>query len=142
MAVPLLAFAAYNHGLFRIVGLGAGLAGRSKPWAVAGLVELGMVGVLFVLLTPRGGATAAGLVRYVSSLVGVIVCARAARSVWPQRLPVARSLALGAAGTLLGCLSLTLQPSFGLRLALGALVVVVAGVQLLRLYSERRKLAP
>lgn len=86
--LPLLTFAAVSDALFRVVGLAAGIAERTRPWASAAALELGAAAALVLAATPTFGAAGAGAARLIAALVGLVACWRLTRRVSSTRLPV------------------------------------------------------
>ena len=129
--VPWLALTACMHGLFRLVGMGSGLASRTRPWAVAGAIELAAALVLVWIVTPMAGAVGAGAMRLAAATLGVVTCYRLSLNVWPERLPLARVVAYGFAAAILGFLTVSGWlfeiPNLGVR-ALMAVVVGAFGI--------------
>ncbi len=74
--IPWLTFAAVLRGGVRIVGIAAGIAHQTRPWAIAGLIDLALLAILIAGGVPHFGVLAAGIARFVAAAAGLVACHR------------------------------------------------------------------
>ncbi len=132
--IPWLTFATVLRGGVRVVGIAAGVAHHTRPWAVAGLVDLSLLAILIVGGVPHFGVLAAGIARFVAAAVGLIVCHRlselASKTHIPARLSVGWAIACAALSS--ACIEGPLGP--GKPLAVRGAVLLVLGMLTLGLH--------
>ena len=121
-ALPWLIFGAALRSITRLIGLSAGVVGRSSVWAWAGLTDTVGVLIMALLVAPRFGSTGVAMGRLPAAIASLCVCsalvARTARS----QLPWGRVLFCSMVGTgscaLLSTRSLQEMVSWPLRVVL------------------------
>ena len=74
--IPWLTFAAVLRGGVRIVGIAAGIAHQTRPWAFAGLIDLALLAILIAGGVPHFGVLAAGIARFVAAAAALVACHR------------------------------------------------------------------
>jgi len=136
-ALPWLTFAAASRAVAFVVGLGGGVVGRSRAWALGGGTELGLSVPGLLLVLPWGGLAAAGTVRLVASLAGLLVCYQLVRRLWDVRLRLAPVLATFSVAACLAAVFAT--DAFGVLAPLWVrMIVAAAGLAIGYRYFVRR----
>jgi O-antigen/teichoic acid export membrane protein len=132
-ALPALAFTATAEMIQRIAGLGADLAKRTRVWVFATLVTAGVAFPTMISLLPRIGLAATGIALVAGNAVAAILVYRIACRFSEIVLPMARTLAIVGAGSILGTV-IAWQPApllarFLVLLAFGAVTFWVLDVR-------------